>query len=215
MLELEWNSAVQSSIIKLGISAFLAFLIGLERELRGHQAGIRTHMLLAIGVTLFTELSVNFSGDKGRVAAQVVTGIGFLGAGAILRIGGDVKGLTTSASIWAVSAIAMGVSVGGPFITISIIATIMTLFTLGVVELVEIKWVKSKMHRRMNVQTENQEAMFAIVDEVSNRPGTSLRSVHVIRRDTPVEATLTLRGKDDLINFISRYPGVLHAEWLN
>ncbi len=215
MLELEWNAAVQSSIIKLGIAAILAFFIGLERELRGHQAGIRTHMLLAIGVTLFTELSVAFSGDKGRVAAQVVTGIGFLGAGAILRIGGDVKGLTTSASIWAVSAIAMGVSVGGPFITVAIIATIMTLFTLAVIELIEVKWVKSKMDRRMNVQTEDQEAMFQIVDEISNRPGTTLKSIHVLSRQTPVEATLTVRGKDDLVNFISRYPGVLHAEWLN
>jgi putative Mg2+ transporter-C (MgtC) family protein len=106
-------------LARLALAALLGLIIGFEREHAGHTAGVRTHLLVAVGAALFTELSfVGFPTDEvsradtSRVAAQVVTGIGFLGAGAILRYGRVVRGLTTAASIWAVAALGMAAGTG-------------------------------------------------------------------------------------------------------
>ena len=93
-------------------------LMGLEREWRGRDAGLRTNMLIAMGACLFTVISLNgfplegsSARDTARVAAQVVTGVGFLGAGAFIHAGGQTKGMTTAATIWMVAAIGMAVGV--------------------------------------------------------------------------------------------------------
>lgn len=107
-------------LIRLPVAAGLGMVIGIERELREQAAGLRTHMLVAIGACLFTLVSAyGFEGftdgtpsDPSRVAAQIVTGIGFLGAGAILREGLSVRGLTTAASLWVVAAVGMAVGLG-------------------------------------------------------------------------------------------------------
>ena len=108
-----WNN-----IIQVVVAAALGGLIGLERESRGREAGFRTNMLIAIGACLFTILSVegfplqdSSARDTGRVAAQIVSGIGFLGAGALFQTRNHVKGLTTAATIWLVAAIGMTVGV--------------------------------------------------------------------------------------------------------
>ena len=101
--------------IRLVIAAVLGLAIGFEREILGHPAGLRTHMLVALGSALFTVLSIRgFLGEAGaapvdptRIAAQIVSGIGFLGAGAILKDGIVIRGLTTAASLWATSAVGM------------------------------------------------------------------------------------------------------------
>ena len=101
--------------VRLVIAAVLGLAIGFEREIHGHPAGLRTHMLVALGSALFTVLSIRgFLGDGGtapvdptRIAAQIVSGIGFLGAGAILKDGIVIRGLTTAASLWATSAVGM------------------------------------------------------------------------------------------------------------
>jgi putative Mg2+ transporter-C (MgtC) family protein len=93
---------------RLGLAALLGALIGLERELRGYPAGIRTIALVAFGACLFTEISQLLGGND-RVAAQVVTGIGFIGAGVIFREGYSVRGITTAATIWAAAAVGMAI----------------------------------------------------------------------------------------------------------
>lgn len=93
---------------RLAFAAALGGLIGLERELRGYPAGIRTLALVALGAALFTDLSQLLGGDD-RVAAGIVTGIGFLGAGVIFREGYTVRGITTAATIWAAAAIGMAI----------------------------------------------------------------------------------------------------------
>lgn len=93
---------------RLVLAGLLGGLIGLERELRGYPAGIRTIGLVALGSCLFTDISRLLGGDD-RVAAQIVTGIGFLGAGVIFREGYTVKGITTAATIWAAAAVGMAV----------------------------------------------------------------------------------------------------------
>src|SRR5688572_755874 len=99
---------------KVLVAGLLGFLVGLERERMGSPAGDRTFSLVAIGSALFTILSFDVFGagsgnDPGRVAANVLTGVGFLGGGMILKEGGTVRGLTTAAGIWAIAAVGMAV----------------------------------------------------------------------------------------------------------
>ncbi len=97
-------------LARLLLAAGLGGVMGLERELRGYPAGIRTLALVTIGATLFTEVSQLMGGDD-RVAAQIVTGIGFIGAGLIFREGYTVRGITTAATIWAAAAIGMAIAI--------------------------------------------------------------------------------------------------------
>jgi putative Mg2+ transporter-C (MgtC) family protein len=111
------------SLRMLAAAAFGAGL-GLEREVHGHPAGMRTHMLVSLGSAIFTILSIYaFSGvpgaaasDPSRIAAQVVTGIGFLGAGAIAKYGPNIRGLTTAGSLWVVASIGIACGAGAYFI---------------------------------------------------------------------------------------------------
>ncbi len=113
------------------LAALLSMLIGLDRERRHRPAGMRTHMLVGIGSCLFTILSIyGFEGETSRVAANIVTGIGFLGAGTIMQRKGDVHDLTTAASIWATAAVGMAAGVGMWFT--AIVATLIVWTVLAV-----------------------------------------------------------------------------------
>lgn len=126
-----------SSIFKLALSLLLGGLIGMERKSRGQIAGMRTFSLICMGATLAMIISIyipqtymNFqNGDPGRIAAQVISGIGFLGAGAIIQMKGSVKGLTTAAGIWITAAIGMGIGAGMYLIAIAATALIMLVLT--------------------------------------------------------------------------------------
>jgi len=122
-------------LLRLFVAAALGGAIGVERELRERQAGLRTHLVVSVGAALFTLVSAygfhNFDGkvDPTRIAAQIVSGIGFLGAGAIIRQGLSVRGLTTAASLWLVAAI--GMAAGAGYWEGALIATFGALLTLG------------------------------------------------------------------------------------
>ncbi len=94
---------------RLAFAAFLGAFIGLERELRGYPAGVRTVALVATGSALFTEVS-RITGSEDRIAAGIVSGIGFLGAGVIFREGYTVRGITTAATVWTAAAVGMAVA---------------------------------------------------------------------------------------------------------
>jgi len=130
-----------SSIGKLLLAAVLGGIIGWERERRGRPAGLRTHILVCVGVTLMMVVSEHifekyktFAADSiirvdpARIAAQVVTGIGFLGAGTIIRYGHNVKGLTTAASLWVIAAV--GLAVGSGFMKAAVFTTFLVLLGL-------------------------------------------------------------------------------------
>jgi putative Mg2+ transporter-C (MgtC) family protein len=122
--------------LRLIVAAGLGLAIGFEREIHGHPAGLRTHMLVALGSALFTVLSIRgFLGEPGaapvdptRIAAQIVSGIGFLGAGAILKDGIVIRGLTTAASLWATSAV--GMAAGASEYVIATVAAAVILVSL-------------------------------------------------------------------------------------
>lgn len=119
-------------IVELLLAAFLSTLIGIDRESRNQPAGLRTHMLVGVGSCLFTSLSIYaFSSDTARVAAQIVTGIGFLGAGTIIQRQGHPHHLTTAASIWATAAVGMAVGAGAWFLALG--ATLIIWLVLVVV----------------------------------------------------------------------------------
>lgn len=127
------------TVVKMAASAALGGLIGLEREIHHKPAGLRTNMFISLGSTMFTMLSLEIAeklhSDPERIAAQIIPGIGFIGAGAILREGMSVVGLTTAATIFMVAAVGMGVGYG--YYATSVIVTGMilaALFLLGYVE---------------------------------------------------------------------------------
>ena len=102
-------------LLQLALATLLGGLIGLERELKGKPAGLRTNILICIGAATFTHLSIQMgagTGDPGRIAAQILTGVGFIGAGTILHSRGEVTGLTSAATIWVVTAIGMALGMG-------------------------------------------------------------------------------------------------------
>ncbi|WP_071594902.1 MgtC/SapB family protein [Pontibacter roseus] len=129
-----------SIIVRLLLSTLLGGLLGWERESRRQNAGLRTHMIISVGSCLLMLISIyipqTFSEyrnvDPGRIAAQVVSGIGFLGAGAIFRLGGNTHGLTTAATIWAVAAV--GLATGAGMYEAAIIVTLLLLFVLSILD---------------------------------------------------------------------------------
>jgi putative Mg2+ transporter-C (MgtC) family protein len=124
---------------RLLLAAVLGGLIGLEREWRNKEAGLRTNILIAIGSAVFTLMSLELTdartGDGSRIAAQIVTGIGFLGAGAIMRTDAGIHGLTTAATIWVNAAV--GVAAGGGEFHLAVITTAVTLAVLLVLQPIE------------------------------------------------------------------------------
>jgi len=140
-------------VIRLCLAFLGGGIIGFERSYRRQVAGLRTHILIAIGAASLMLLSIwipqTFSerGDPGRIAAQVVSGIGFLGAGAIIRLGSNIRGLTTAASLWLTAAI--GLTIGAGMFVAALTAEVLALITLFVLHIVEDKifpddWVKKE-----------------------------------------------------------------------
>jgi putative Mg2+ transporter-C (MgtC) family protein len=136
-------------IQRLLLAAFLGGVIGLEREWRNKDAGLRTNILIAIGSAVFTLMSIELTdartGDTSRVAAQIVTGIGFLGAGAIMRTDAGIQGLTTAATIWVNAAV--GVAAGGGEFHLAVITTVITLGVLLVLQPIE-KYIDARNGER-------------------------------------------------------------------
>ena len=135
---------------RLVVASVLGALVGLEREIHQHPAGMRTHLLVSFGSAMFTVLSVfGFVGvlasgegtapDPTRIAAQIVTGIGFLGAGAIIKYGTSIRGLTTAGSLWATSAIGMAAGAGQPLL--AVVGTAIVLFSLW-----PLNWIVERLH---------------------------------------------------------------------
>ena len=145
-------------VIRLCLGFLAGGIIGFERSSRRQVAGLRTHILIAVGATCLTLLSIwipqNYfdmkNGDPGRIAAQVVSGIGFLGAGAIIRLGNDVKGLTTAASLWLVAAI--GMTIGAGLYIAALAAEILALITLMTLNRLERKIFPDIRNKLLEIQ---------------------------------------------------------------
>ncbi len=146
-------------ILRLSLSFVIGVLVGIERETRRQPAGLRTHILIAIGSTILMMLSIfvpqtfpNFqNGDPSRIAAQVVSGIGFLGAGAIIKYGTNIRGLTTAASIWVIAA--LGLTVGAGMYLGAIIGTAILLTALVLLNHTEKRHFTKHFYKILDVYT--------------------------------------------------------------
>lgn len=164
---------------RLLAAAVLGGIIGLEREMHEHPAGMRTHLLVSLGSAAFTVLSVaafelppapngSIPTDPSRVAAQIVSGIGFLGAGAILKYGTTIKGLTTAASLWATAAIGMAAGVGEMILAVGGTAIIIvSLWPLHAL----LTWVRGRAGRviQLDLGMDDLSPLARITGEASNR----------------------------------------------
>jgi putative Mg2+ transporter-C (MgtC) family protein len=128
----------------------IGLVLGVEREFRGHPAGVRTMALIGVGSCMFTVIGIEPAFgtrvDPTRVAAQIVTGVGFLGAGSILRQGEYVRGLTTAASIWVVAS--LGMAVGFGYIAVAVFATVLVMVTQILILPLENRFIRAKRRRR-------------------------------------------------------------------
>jgi len=138
--------------IAIGVAVLCGGIVGFERQMRGKPAGIRTNILICLGTTIFVKLSTLYSGqnaDMTRVLGQVVTGIGFLGAGVILARGGHVRGVTSAAVIWTLAGI--GAMIGFGLFTPAIALAVVTVAILTVIEYLELsfRWFQreDRVHR--------------------------------------------------------------------
>jgi putative Mg2+ transporter-C (MgtC) family protein len=144
-------------VIRLCLGFLAGAVIGFERSSRHQIAGLRTHILIAVGATLLMILSIWLpqyfnslkNGDPGRIAAQVVSGIGFLGAGAIVRLGNNVKGLTTAASLWLIAAV--GLAIGAGAYVAALTAEVLSLFTLIALDYFEKKLFPSERNKLLEL----------------------------------------------------------------
>ncbi|MCF6154523.1 MAG: MgtC/SapB family protein [Candidatus Brocadia sp.] len=198
-----------NSIGKLLIAAVLGGIIGWERERRGRPAGLRTHILVCVGVTLMMVVSEHifhkyktFAADSiirvdpARIAAQVVTGIGFLGAGTIMRFKTTVRGLTTAASLWVVAGI--GLAIGSSCYTPAILTTVITLFALLLVPLFE-RDIKRDTYKTLKICASGSEPNFTSILEILKRNSMELQH-YEFERDlvkNEVQYNINVRFKDE------------------
>lgn len=177
----------------LVVAVLLGGAIGLERELRGKAAGLRTNILICLGATLFTHLSLHIDavrGDPARIAAQVVVGVGFLGAGTILHGRGSVTGLTSAATIWLVAAIGMAVGAGAVFEAAG--ATLLVLIVLRALAAFEGYLQRHEMVSRLAVEVPDARRLDEIerivreagveIEEISQQAEGGHAVVHVVMR---------------------------------
>lgn len=171
-------------LLRLVLAGFLGSLVGLEREIHGRPAGFRTHLLVAMGSALFVLVSLEFylrfgkfglpgppGVDPGRVAAQVVTGIGFLGAGAIIKEGATVRGLTTAACLWVAAAI--GVACGVGMFSLAVVATMLALASLLALKRVE-AMISKDTYLRITVVGADRPGLLDNITQVVRECGVDL-----------------------------------------
>jgi putative Mg2+ transporter-C (MgtC) family protein len=181
--------------IKIGLSALLSGAVGIEREWTGKWAGMRTHMLIAVGSTLFTMISSRPAasggiGDAGRIAAQVVTGVGFIGAGTILQSRGAVHGLTTAAGLWVAAAV--GVAVGAGSFSAAIFTTVALLVILAALRPVERLLVRSHL-RTVVLHLERGQKVAQVLDAVEEC-ALETEAIEVSRTAGRPQVTVRMRG---------------------
>ena len=215
-------------LLRLAVAAGLGGAVGLERELRERQAGLRTHLVVAVGAALFTLVSAyGFSGfiaasgaervDPTRIAAQIVSGIGFLGAGAIIRQGLSVRGLTTAASLWLVAAI--GMASGAGYWSGAVIATVGALVTLGPLRSVTFRVVSRFRPGRDRLLVEIPAGGSpAPIIEAVERAGARVVSLDVTqegeRRSVAVDVELPPRAQPvAVVAGVAEIDGVLEVQW--
>ena len=174
---------LSETVVRLALAAILGGIIGLERELKRKPAGLRTNMFICFGSAMFTimsyRLASTYPGDHTRIAAQIIPGIGFIGAGSILRLRGSVTGLTTAATIFVVASI--GMAAGGGLYLAAVFATLLIVIALIVLGFMEQRYSLKSLLHSYEVLGSDTEALIAAANEILGEEHKEMQSVQVGR----------------------------------
>lgn len=183
--------------LRLGLAFLLGGAIGLERETHSQPAGLRTHMVVAVASALIMLVSIRVTdpgrGDPGRIAAQIVSGIGFLGAGAIIKYGTTIRGLTTAACLWAAAGIGMASGMGwwkGAVATTGFVLTATFIF-----DKLEKRFLSESTFKRFRVSAKDAPDLVARVESVLGRHGILIKGVGLHQDFTQKTVQIDITGQ--------------------
>jgi putative Mg2+ transporter-C (MgtC) family protein len=204
-------------LIRLGLALFFGGVIGFERERDSQPAGLRTHMILVLGSCLAAiiseEMGALFGSDPTRLAAQVISGIGFLGAGAILRFGFNIKGLTTATTLWTMAIV--GLATGFGYYIHGAVTTFLMLITLTVMNVIEKKFVRINMIRNIVVDIDYYDGVIRTVRKTISDIAEKVNSFSVRKsvRSSRLRITIVAQFRkservEDLVELLSKIEGL-------
>ncbi|HEU5260301.1 MAG TPA: MgtC/SapB family protein [Gemmatimonadales bacterium] len=200
-------------LLQLMLATLLGGAIGLERELSGKPAGLRTNILICVGAALFTALSVDMSlgrGDPARVAAQILPGVGFIGAGTILHARGSVTGLTSAATIWVVAAI--GMALGAHAYEEALGTALLVLIVLQGLKWVETAVARASTHSRLIIHAKPDPTALEDLEALIQRVGLDIERTASRRENVDLVVEFDLRGPkrlhDQMLIGVLHQPGV-------
>ena len=184
---------IRDIIIRLFLSLIIGGIIGYEREVQNRAAGFRTHILVCLGATIISLLQIEIGNnainmiklnkdlaqvinvDYGRLGAQVITGVGFIGAGAIIHTKGNIRGLTTAATLWIVACLGLAIGMGGYYI--SIFSTIVIFITLVFLKIIEDKFISKNMFSGFEVKYINEGDIVKIIEHFLERKKIKIKRI--------------------------------------
>lgn len=188
-------------LLRLLVGIILGGIVGLEREYQNQPAGLRTHIILVLGSTLTTILGVQLQslypdvtgGQAMRLVASVISGIGFLGGGAILHLGTNVRGLTTAASMWTMAIV--GIAVGAGFYFPAVVTTLIVAMVLLVLNIVEDKWIQPYINLNLSLQAKDKKGMITKIKKIVGKysSGEEQSTFHVEKNMKKNEVTINIR----------------------
>ncbi len=209
-------------ILRLLIAAGLGLVIGYERERQDHAAGLRTHMILVVGAALAMAISINVAtvlggqnraGDPARIAAQVVSGIGFLGGGVIFRFGANIRGLTTAASLWTVTIV--GLTVGAGLFWAGIAATALILFILTLLNYFEEHFLSTYNRIHLELQAVYRQSLVEDVKKTMEHIKGKLGMLNITRDLSGNKITLDILVRvpskeqvENVVDSLASIPGM-------
>jgi putative Mg2+ transporter-C (MgtC) family protein len=190
------GAVLTTTVVRLIVAAILGGIIGLERGLRHKPAGLRTNMFICFGAAMFTvmsdQLAGSLGGDHTRVAAQIIPGIGFIGAGSILHSRGSVTGLTTAATLFVAAGVGMAAG-GGLYIT-AIFATAVILISLAVLGRVETSFSLKSMRFTYEVTGKNTESILNELSEIVDKDELAIEDVNAVSMDGSARVAFSVKS---------------------
>ena len=187
----------EAVVLRLGMAALMGGVVGFERETVNRPAGFRTHILVCVGSALIMIISMNMyygfppgTTDPARIAAQVVSGMGFLGAGTILREGVNIKGLTTAASLWAIAGI--GLASGAGMYVPAGVGTVIIFFTLVVLKRIELWIAIKKRYKQLTLRIEDVPGQIGSIGTTLGKMRVNIKRIEFKEIEESRQAVLVL-----------------------
>lgn len=195
--QFSWSNLFSHDLARLLLAAVLGGAIGMERQLKRRPAGLRTNMLICFGAALFTmlssELAGGFGAEKTRIASQIIPGIGFIGAGSILRARGSVTGLTTAATIFVVASV--GMACGGGMYSLAIFSTLLIVLCLAVLGRMETQFnLKSQLMHYSIVTSRPADEILDEITALLDEGGKVMQDMRLTRLDGKKKIVFSVEG---------------------